>query len=107
MLNQYEDGLYGLSLIIKIITMLKKLDNTSPNNFYSNNGINDNKEEELFEKELKCLELDEENCTRENGCHWDNNSITCNDLSVKFYTSDKMNGEVLELESRKLRYGRH
>ena len=41
--------------------------------------------------------MDQENCTTDKGCFWNNDSITCSDLMVNFYTSEKLDGENFSL----------
>ena len=86
-INAYEDGLYGFVTQDETTdsnqgAMDQLEDNLSvPNNFNQNNGID---EPLLLSKPFRCMDQDKDNCKKEKGCNWNEESITCSNLSVKF-----------------------
>ena len=56
----------------------------------------ENMEQNKLEK--GCSELQENKCNIEKGCKWSKENVMCSDLEVKFYTGNKVDGEVFTLK---------
>ena len=68
------------------------------NNFdFDMNNNNSNNNQDIgytveAEKKISCLEQDMGGCTIDKGCHWNNESIICENLKVIFYSAEKLEG---------------
>ena len=99
-INAYEDGLYGF--IAQDETAESSGNNMNklsqqlqvPNNFNQNDGFN---QKIVMDKPFRCVDQDRDSCLKEKGCSWNEDSIICSDLSVKFFSSEKIEGENYSL----------
>ena len=58
----------------------------------------ENNIDELMPKKVVCLDQDKDNCKKDKGCYWNEDSIICEDLQVDFYGFEKTLGEKYSLK---------